>query len=135
MRVRARRRRGLARGHRRRHDARDDYPRGPLAWADEIGPDHVLGGLDALWEEYREERYRAAPALRSRRDSAAIGSLFERATRWPQPLGRGRRGPLRLGEITLGIPSGVGTCGVSRRYHSASSAAWQPEPAAVIAWR
>ena len=25
--------------------------------------------------------------------------------------------------------------GVSRRYHSASSAAWQPEPAAVTAWR
>ena len=25
--------------------------------------------------------------------------------------------------------------GVSRRYHSASSAAWQPDPAAVIAWR
>src|SRR5205807_1209367 len=34
-----------------------------------------------------------------------------------------------------GIPSGVGTSGVSRRYHSASSAAWQPDPAAVIAWR
>ncbi len=34
-----------------------------------------------------------------------------------------------------GMPSGAGTPGVSRRYHSASSAAWQPEPAAVIAWR
>ena len=34
-----------------------------------------------------------------------------------------------------GSSSGVGTCGVSRRYHSASSAAWQPEPAAVTAWR
>ena len=36
------------------------------------------------------------------------------------------------------VPSsaaGVGTCGLSRRYHSASSAAWQPEPAAVTAWR
>ena len=40
------------------------YPRGPLAWADEIGLDHVLAVLDALWEEYREERYRAAPVLR-----------------------------------------------------------------------
>jgi hypothetical protein len=30
---------------------------------------------------------------------------------------------------------GVGISGVSRKYHSASSAAWQPEPAAVIAWR
>ena len=36
------------------------------------------------------------------------------------------------------VPSsaaGVGTAGLSRRYHSASSAAMQPEPAAVIAWR
>ncbi len=42
-----------------------NYPRGPLAWADEIGLDRVLAVLDGLWEVYREERYRAAPALRS----------------------------------------------------------------------
>ena len=41
-----------------------NYPRGPLAWADRIGLDRVLAVLDGLWEEYREERYRAAPALR-----------------------------------------------------------------------
>ncbi len=41
-----------------------NYPRGPLAWAAEIGPEHVLDVLDTLWEEYREERYRAAPELR-----------------------------------------------------------------------
>jgi 3-hydroxybutyryl-CoA dehydrogenase len=41
-----------------------NYPRGPLAWADEIGLDYVLTVLDSLWEEYREERYRPAPALR-----------------------------------------------------------------------
>jgi 3-hydroxybutyryl-CoA dehydrogenase len=41
-----------------------NYPRGPLAWADEIGLDRVLGVLDGLWEAYREERYRPAPALR-----------------------------------------------------------------------
>jgi 3-hydroxyacyl-CoA dehydrogenase len=40
------------------------YPRGILAWADEIGLDHVLTVLDALYEEHREERYRAAPTLR-----------------------------------------------------------------------
>ena len=40
------------------------YPRGPLAWADAIGLEHVLAVLDSLWEEYREERYRPAPALR-----------------------------------------------------------------------
>jgi 3-hydroxybutyryl-CoA dehydrogenase len=41
-----------------------NHPRGPLAWADEIGLDVVLGLLDALCDEYREERYRPAPALR-----------------------------------------------------------------------
>ena len=41
-----------------------NYPRGPLAWADQIGPAHVLDALEALWSEYREERYRAAPTLR-----------------------------------------------------------------------
>jgi 3-hydroxybutyryl-CoA dehydrogenase len=41
-----------------------NYPRGPLSWADEIGLDHVLAVLDSLQEEYREERYRAAPSLR-----------------------------------------------------------------------
>jgi 3-hydroxybutyryl-CoA dehydrogenase len=43
-----------------------NYPRGPLAWADEIGLAHVLDALEILWSEYREERYRAAPALQSR---------------------------------------------------------------------
>jgi 3-hydroxybutyryl-CoA dehydrogenase len=41
-----------------------NYPRGPLAWAREIGLEHVTATLEALWEEYREERYRMAPALR-----------------------------------------------------------------------
>jgi 3-hydroxybutyryl-CoA dehydrogenase len=40
------------------------HPRGPLAWAREIGVERVLAVLDGLWSEYREERYRAAPALR-----------------------------------------------------------------------
>jgi 3-hydroxybutyryl-CoA dehydrogenase len=40
-----------------------NHPRGPLAWADKIGLDHVLVVLEALCEEYREERYRPAPAL------------------------------------------------------------------------
>ncbi len=40
------------------------HPHGPLAWADAIGLDHVLSVLVALYEEYREERYRPAPTLR-----------------------------------------------------------------------
>jgi len=40
------------------------HPRGPFAWADAIGLDHVLTVLEALCEEYQEERYRPAPTLR-----------------------------------------------------------------------
>jgi 3-hydroxybutyryl-CoA dehydrogenase len=41
-----------------------NYPHGPLHWADAIGVDHVLSVIDALADEYREERYRACPLLR-----------------------------------------------------------------------
>lgn len=41
-----------------------NYPHGLLAWADALGPARVLGWLDALYEEYREDRYRASPLLR-----------------------------------------------------------------------
>ncbi len=50
-----------------------NYPRGPLAWADAIGLDHVLGVLEALGEERREERYRPAPALRALVWSGRLG--------------------------------------------------------------
>jgi 3-hydroxybutyryl-CoA dehydrogenase len=46
------------------------HPRGPVAWSEAIGADHVLAVLDALWEERHEERYRAAPLLRR---AAALG--------------------------------------------------------------
>jgi hypothetical protein len=41
-----------------------NYPHGPFAWADAIGLEYVTATLDLLWQEYREERYRMAPALR-----------------------------------------------------------------------
>ena len=41
-----------------------NHPRGPLEWGETIGWARVLDVLDALWREYREERYRPAPALR-----------------------------------------------------------------------
>jgi 3-hydroxybutyryl-CoA dehydrogenase len=41
-----------------------NHPRGPLEWGDLIGLEHVLAVLDALHDERREERYRAAPLLR-----------------------------------------------------------------------
>jgi 3-hydroxybutyryl-CoA dehydrogenase len=50
-----------------------NWPRGPLAWADTIELDHVLATLDALHEELREERYRAAPLLRHMVAEGRIG--------------------------------------------------------------
>lgn len=41
-----------------------NHPRGPLAWGEEIGFEHVLSQLDSLCNRYREDRYRPAPALR-----------------------------------------------------------------------
>jgi 3-hydroxybutyryl-CoA dehydrogenase len=50
-----------------------NYPRGILAWADEIGLDHVLSVLDALALERGEERYRVAPMLRRLGWSGRLG--------------------------------------------------------------
>ncbi|MBO3270916.1 3-hydroxyacyl-CoA dehydrogenase NAD-binding domain-containing protein [Hymenobacter defluvii] len=41
-----------------------NYPKGLLAWADELGLPQVLQTLDDLYHEYHEERYRASPLLR-----------------------------------------------------------------------
>ena len=43
-----------------------NYPRGPLAWADAIGPARVLAVLDHLAAAYGEDRYRASLELRRR---------------------------------------------------------------------
>jgi 3-hydroxybutyryl-CoA dehydrogenase len=43
-----------------------NHPRGPVAWSQTIGLDHVLSVLDALHRELGEERYRASPLLRQR---------------------------------------------------------------------
>ncbi len=50
-----------------------NHPRGILGWGDAIGLDHVLSVLDALFDEYREERYRAAPLLRRLVLSGRVG--------------------------------------------------------------
>jgi 3-hydroxybutyryl-CoA dehydrogenase len=50
-----------------------NYPRGILAWADEIGLDHVLNVLDSLYLERGEERYRLAPVLRRLAWSGRLG--------------------------------------------------------------
>jgi 3-hydroxybutyryl-CoA dehydrogenase len=41
-----------------------NYPKGLLAWADELGIDWCVQKLDALYDEYREDRYRCSPLLR-----------------------------------------------------------------------
>ncbi|MFN8423451.1 MAG: 3-hydroxyacyl-CoA dehydrogenase family protein [Anaerolineae bacterium] len=40
------------------------YPRGPLEWANAVGPRVIVAILDALAAEHGEDRYRAAPLLR-----------------------------------------------------------------------
>ena len=49
------------------------YPRGPLAWADAIGIDTVVGVLDNLGAHYGEDRYRVSPLLRRK---LAAGGRF-----------------------------------------------------------
>jgi 3-hydroxybutyryl-CoA dehydrogenase len=41
-----------------------NYPKGLLAWCDELGADYVLAGLDSLYDNYHEDRYRASVLLR-----------------------------------------------------------------------
>jgi 3-hydroxybutyryl-CoA dehydrogenase len=41
-----------------------NYPKGLLAWADELGPATVLATLDTLYHDYHEDRYRASVLLR-----------------------------------------------------------------------
>ena len=41
-----------------------NYPKGLLAWADEIGIDNVLETLENLYNTYKEDRYRPSPILR-----------------------------------------------------------------------
>ena len=41
-----------------------NYPKGLLQWADEIGISKCVKGLDNLYKEYGEDRYRCSPLLR-----------------------------------------------------------------------
>jgi len=41
-----------------------NYPKGLLKWCDELGADYVLAGLDALYDTYHDDRYRASALLR-----------------------------------------------------------------------
>ena len=41
-----------------------NYPKGLLQWADELSIDYCVSQLDALYNEYREDRYRCSVILR-----------------------------------------------------------------------
>ncbi|MEO9884743.1 MAG: 3-hydroxyacyl-CoA dehydrogenase NAD-binding domain-containing protein [Balneola sp.] len=41
-----------------------NYPKGLLVWAEEIGLEKVLGRMNALYDEYQEDRYRPNPLLK-----------------------------------------------------------------------
>ena len=43
-----------------------NYPRGPLAMGDAIGPPKLLGVLEAMYDFYKEPRYRPSPWLTRR---------------------------------------------------------------------
>jgi len=52
-----------------------NYPKGLLSWGDEIGLDFVLALLDGLYEEYHQERYRAAVILRQYVRAGRMGTM------------------------------------------------------------
>ncbi len=51
-----------------------NYPKGLLAWANEIGLERCVEAMDELYDEYREDRYRCSPLLRRK---ASKGIDFE----------------------------------------------------------
>ena len=52
-----------------------NHPRGAVEWGFAIGIENVLAVVDGLYEDRREDRYRAAPLLRR---AATLG-------KWPPP--------------------------------------------------
>lgn len=45
-----------------------NYPKGLLAWADEMGIDWCVNKMDEFYGEYHEDRYRCSPLLRKMKD-------------------------------------------------------------------
>src|SRR5262249_25530733 len=48
-----------------------NYPRGPLAWADLVGVQHIVSVLENLASRYGDDRSRGSPLLRRRQLSGA----------------------------------------------------------------
>ncbi len=49
-----------------------NYPKGLLAWANEKSIDWCVEKMDALYDEYREDRYRCSPLLRKMRRESKV---------------------------------------------------------------
>ena len=49
-----------------------NYPKGLLAWANEMSIDWCVEKMDALYDEYHEDRYRCSPLLRKMRKESQI---------------------------------------------------------------
>ena len=53
-----------------------NYPKGLLAWADELGINWCVEKLDELYNEYHEDRYRCSPILRKmKRENKSFANL------------------------------------------------------------
>ncbi|CAN7197530.1 3-hydroxyacyl-CoA dehydrogenase PaaH [Massilia sp. LjRoot122] len=53
-----------------------NYPRGPLAWADSVGLEHIVAVLSNLAATYGEDRYRVSPLLRRKLAANPHGASF-----------------------------------------------------------
>lgn len=53
-----------------------NYPRGPLAWADSVGLEHIVAVLANLATVYGEDRYRVSPLLRRKIAANPHGARF-----------------------------------------------------------
>jgi 3-hydroxybutyryl-CoA dehydrogenase len=53
-----------------------NYPRGPLAWADNVGIAHIVTVLGNLAATYGEDRYRVSPLLRRKLAANPFGARF-----------------------------------------------------------
>jgi 3-hydroxyacyl-CoA dehydrogenase len=51
-----------------------NYPRGPLAWADSVGVQHIVTVLANMAATYGEDRYRVSPLLRRKLAAASTGA-------------------------------------------------------------
>jgi phenylacetate-CoA ligase len=74
-----------------------NYPRGPMAWADDIGVGIIRTALLHLAAHYGEDRYRLSPLIARRALTGALAEAFQRAApkkaKWRESNGMGEHHP------------------------------------------